>query len=112
MASTQYVYRTQRSISRSADCPFYLIMQLHSAWHVRQPGRSTALRAGDAVLVDASEKYELYFPQSVDRLSVQLPRAWVNRCLVDAPRTPRKPSRATRVGAALCRAVCCNWATT
>lgn len=85
VASTQDVYRTQRAISRSNECPFYLITQLHSAWHVRQHNRSTALRPGDAVLVHASERYELHFPQSVDCLSVQLPRAWVNGWLAHAP---------------------------
>lgn len=81
IATTQDVYRTPAAISRGGQQPFYLITQRDSVWHVRQGGHVAQLRAGDAVLVDSSQCYELHFPQAVACLSVQLPRGWVGQWL-------------------------------
>lgn len=80
-ASTQDVYRTRAAISRSARHPFYLITQRETAWHVRQGGHRVGLRPGDAVLVDSAQTYELHFPESVEVMSIQLPRTWVGEWL-------------------------------
>lgn len=80
-ASTQDVFRTRAGIARSARHPFYLITQRETAWHVRQGGHRVGLRAGDAVLVDSAQTYELHFPTSVEVMSIQLPRAWVGEWL-------------------------------
>lgn len=80
-ASTQDVYRTPVGIARSRALPFYLITQTEQPWQVRQGGRIVQLRAGDAVLVDSAQTYELHFPHSVTCLSVQMPRAWVGTWL-------------------------------
>lgn len=81
-ASTQDVYRTCAGIARSVRHPFYLITQRETAWHVRQGGHRVGLRPGDAVLVDSAQLYELHFPESVEVMSIQLPRAWVGEWLV------------------------------
>jgi AraC family transcriptional activator of tynA and feaB len=81
IACTQDVYRTSAGIAKSAQHPFYLITQRHSAWHVRQQGQLAHLRPGDVVLMDSAQRYELHFPESVAVMSVQLPRHWVGRWL-------------------------------
>lgn len=80
-ASTQDVFRTLASISRGACHPFYPITQRETAWHVRQGGHRAGLRPGDAVLVDSARTYELHFPESVEVMSIQLPRSWVGEWL-------------------------------
>lgn len=101
-ASTQDVYRTRAGIARSARHPFYLITQRQTAWHVRQGGHRVGLRPGDAVLVDSASLYELHFPESVEVMSIQLPRAWVGEWLarVDNP-APRVAFRDQGWGRAL-----------
>lgn len=101
-ATTQDVYRTPAAIARGRQHPFYLITQLRSSWHVRQGGHLTQLRPGDAVLVDSAQAYELHFPESVECLSIQLPRAWAGGWLaqLDA-RLPRVAARDRGWGRAL-----------
>jgi len=107
LATTQDVYRTPAAIARSRQHPFYLISQLHSAWHVRQGGHIAHLRPGDAVLVDAAQSYELHFPESVACLSIQMPRAWAGRWLAQlesrAPRVVARDRGWGRPLSALCR---------
>ncbi|MGE0100298.1 MAG: helix-turn-helix domain-containing protein [Hydrogenophaga sp.] len=80
-ASTQDVYRTRAGIARSASHPFYLITQRQTPWHVCQGGHRAGLRPGDSVLVDSARLYELHFPESVEVMSIQLPRSWVGQWL-------------------------------
>ncbi len=89
-ASTQDVYRTPAGIACSRQFHFYLIGQAESAWHVRQDGRVAHLRPGDVALVDSARPYELHFPDGVNCVSLQLPRAWVGQWLAQAEvRGPR-----------------------
>ena len=101
-ATTQDVYRTPAAIARGRQHPFYLITQLRSSWHVRQGGHLAQLRPGDAVLVDSARAYELHFPEAVNCLSVQLPRAWAGRWLsqLESPQ-PRLVARDRGWGRAL-----------
>lgn len=100
IACTQDVYRTSANIARSEQHPFYLIAQRDSAWHVRQQGHLA--RPGDEVLVDSAQRYELYFPESVAVMSVQLPRHWVGRWLTQVDSTgPRVVVRERGWGAGL-----------
>lgn len=105
-STTQDVYRTPAAIARGRQHPFYLITQLRSSWHVRQGGHLAQLRPGDAVLVDSGQSYELHFPDSVDCLSVQLPRAWAGRWLArldsGAPRVVHRDLGWGRALSALC----------
>jgi len=101
-ASRQDVYRTAGAIARGRQHPLYLITHLHSPWHVRQAGRLAQLRPGDAVLVDSAQCYELHFPQSVDCLSIQIPRAWAGRWLAQVDGAgPRTAARDQGWGQAL-----------
>jgi AraC family transcriptional regulator, positive regulator of tynA and feaB len=86
-ASTQEVYRTPANIARSSAQPFYLIAQTEQPWQVKQGGQRLQLRPGDVVLVDAAQPYELHFPNSVNCLSMQMPRSWVGQWLrtIDTP---------------------------
>ncbi len=81
LSSPSQAFRTQAAIARGKQAPFYLITQLHSAWHVRQGGHVAHLRAGDVALVDASQCYELHFPERVKNMSVALPTAWLGQWL-------------------------------
>ncbi len=81
LSSPADVYRTQSAIGRGKQAPFYLITQLHNPWHVRQGGHVVHLRAGDTVLVDSEQCYELHFPEAAKLMSVQLPRQWVGQWL-------------------------------
>lgn len=81
-ASPQDVLRTRREIARSTALPFYLISQASTSWQIKQGSRSDRLRAGDAVLVDSAQPYELQFPDASSCLSVELPRAWLASWLV------------------------------
>lgn len=89
-ASTQDVYRTPSGIARSRQLPYYLIGHAAAAWHVRQDGQVAHLRPGDVALVDSARPYELHFPEGVNVVSLQLPRAWVGQWLAQAEaRGPR-----------------------
>ncbi|RQO81066.1 helix-turn-helix domain-containing protein [Acidovorax sp. FJL06] len=89
-ASMQDVYRTPAGIARSQQLPFYLIGQSETAWHLRQDGQVAHLRPGDVALVDSARPYELHFPDGVNCVSLQLPRAWVGQWLAQAEaRGPR-----------------------
>ncbi|MBT9513591.1 MAG: helix-turn-helix domain-containing protein [Acidovorax sp.] len=89
-ATTQDVYRTPSGIARSRQLPFYLIGHAEAVWHVRQDGQVAHLRPGDVVLVDSARPYELHFPDGVNCVSLQLPRAWVGQWLAQAEaRGPR-----------------------
>ncbi len=83
-ASTQDVYRTPAGIACSRQFHFYLIGQAETAWHVRQDGQVAHLRPGDVALVDSARPYELHFPDGVNCVSLQLPRAWVGQWLAQA----------------------------
>lgn len=105
-ASTQDVYRTRAGVARSASHPFYLITQRQTPWHVRQGGHRVGLRPGDAVLVDSAHLYELHFPESVEVMSIQLPRAWVGLWLTQvdaaAPRVAQRDQGWGRALSGLC----------
>jgi AraC family transcriptional regulator, positive regulator of tynA and feaB len=81
LSSPSEAYRTQAAIARGKQAPFYLITQLHTPWHVRQGSHVAHLRAGDVALVDASQCYELHFPERVKNMSIALPTAWVGQWL-------------------------------
>jgi AraC family transcriptional regulator, positive regulator of tynA and feaB len=76
-------YRTQAAIARSKQAPFYLITQLHTPWYLCQGGHVAHLRAGDVVLLDTSQRYELHFPTAVKNMSIALPVTWVSQWLRD-----------------------------
>jgi AraC-like DNA-binding protein len=102
IASTQDVFRTPAAIARGDHHPFYLIAQHGSAWHVRQNGHTAHLRAGDAVLVDSAQPYELHFPESLTVMSIALPRHWVGRWLAQVDGVaPRMVARECGWGQAL-----------
>lgn len=102
IASTQDVFRTPAAIARGDRHPFYLIAQHGSAWHVRQHGHTAHLRAGDSVLVDSAQPYELHFPESLTVMSIALPRHWVGRWLAQVDGVaPRMVARERGWGQAL-----------
>lgn len=110
MACTQDVFRTPAGIARGGQHPFYLIAQQGNAWHVRQHGHAVHLRAGDAVLVDSAQAYELHFPESLMVMSITLPRHWVGRWLAQMESAvPRAVARERGWGQAL-SALCLQFA--
>ena len=110
IACTQDVFRTPSAIARGDQHPFYLIAQQGNAWHVRQHGHAAYLRAGDAVLVDSAQAYELHFPESLTVMSIALPRHWVGRWLAEVDSAaPRVVARERGWGQAL-SALCLQFA--
>ncbi len=83
--SAQDVYRTRRAIERSRSNFYYLLCKTDTAWSVEQEGRSARMLPGDAVLVDSRRSYAFHFVQSADTVSLELPTAWVESWLPDAP---------------------------
>ena len=100
VAQAQDVFRTRAGVARSSRHPYYLITQRERSWHVRQDGRLLQLRAGDLVLLDSSRPYELHFPERFSVMSIQLPRQFVGRWLVQ-PEAPRLIPRDQGWGAPL-----------
>jgi AraC family transcriptional activator of tynA and feaB len=102
VAQAQDVFRTRTGIARGSRHPYYLIAQRERNWHVRQDGRLLQLRPGDLVLLDSSRPYELHFPERFSVMSIQLPRAFVGRWLLQAEGpAPRLVSRDRGWGAPL-----------
>ena len=84
--SAQDVFRSAGAIAKSGENHYYLLSKPDSAWTVVQGPRSARMLPGDSVLIDSRQRYEFHFPLSADSVSIELPRTWVDRWLVDAGR--------------------------
>lgn len=76
----------------------YLIGDLHSAWQVRQDGRSATVDPGDFVLVDSRRPYEFLFDAGVHCVSLELPLHWVSYWIATPEAHVVQPFRRDRNG--------------
>ncbi len=103
-ASSQEVWRNRQVIARSRRQNFYLLHIHGDRMRVRQRDREAFVAQGNLVLVDSREPYQFSFPGRVDCLSVQIPPAFLDGFVADAPGgTARAICGTTGFGAALAR---------
>lgn len=103
-ASAQEVWRNRQFIARSRRQNFYLLHVHADRLRVRQRDREAFVGQGDLVLVDSREPYQFSFPDRVECLSVQIPPAFLDGFVPDAPDgTARTISGTAGFGAALAR---------
>lgn len=106
-ASEQWMRRTHAAIARS-HAPSVRLLQLRAGeFELQQYGRECRIQAGDCVLIDSEEPYEVSCSGRTVCLSVGFPKQWLSRWLPlpqmqVARRLPRQSW-----GAALARALSC-----
>ena len=81
VGSTQDVFRTRIAIARSADSCFYLLCKPDAPWAGGQKSGVSRLLAGDCMLFDSKQPYELHFAGSADVITLKLPVEWVESWL-------------------------------
>jgi len=106
-ASEQWMRRTHAGIARSQSSSVYLLQLRAGEFELQQHGRDCRIQAGDCVLIDSEEPYQLACPGRTVCLSVDFPRQWLSRWLPSpqlqaARRLPRHGW-----GAALARVLAC-----
>jgi AraC-like DNA-binding protein len=76
-ADTQTVYRTPARIAHSRYAAFFLL-RLHSGQlRLRQYGRESFIRAGDCVLIDCKEPYQLDCLPRTRCVALRCPQDWL-----------------------------------
>ena len=103
-ADAQQVRRTRAKIARSH--PGFLLMQLRAGRvQIRQAGHTAALAAGECILLDGKQPYEVACPEATRSCVLQLSEDWL-RGWVTSPEdlVPRRFARGGWDGA-LCAAV-------
>jgi AraC-like DNA-binding protein len=90
-AETQRVRRTRANLARSHQ-PVFLLMQLREGQvRLQQLGRETILRAGESVLIDGTEPYQLECPRATSSLALRLPEPWLTHWLPHPERFAARP---------------------
>jgi len=77
----QIVRRTSQSIARSRSAQLELVYLENGHLFLRQAGREAQLRAGECMLVDSREPYELTTAPESRNLSFHLPLKWLQQWL-------------------------------
>lgn len=90
-ATSQSVARSRRCISRSIQEAFLLVHLREGEFEFERHGQTTLVRAGDCVLMDSRERYEVRCPQPTSCLILHLPPQWLRGFL------PRPEAVAGRV---------------
>ncbi len=78
-AESQRVERTRAKIANSRYPVFFLLQLRAGRIGLRQLGREAHLRAGESVLIDGTEPYELICPEATSSLALRLPEPWLKR---------------------------------
>ena len=78
-AECQRVQRTRAKIARSRYPVFFLLQLRAGEILLRQLGREAHLHAGDSVLIDGTEPYQLFCPEATSSLALRLPEPWLKR---------------------------------
>ena len=85
-ASCQRVRRTQAKIARSGEAVFVLLQLRKGHMQLAQGAGSVQVSAGQSVLINAAEPYELQCPVATSALALRLPGPWLTRWLPDPER--------------------------
>jgi AraC-like DNA-binding protein len=94
------VWRTAHDLARGGRSVVFVNLPLHGRAVVAQHGRTHAGRAGDLMLIDATEPYRIDLPDGGRLLSLALPMDALRRVLRDLPArcaAPVQDSPATRL---------------
>ncbi len=78
-AESQRVERTRAKIAHSRYPVFFLLQLRAGQMRLRQLGREAQLHAGESVLIDGTEPYELVCPVATSSLALRLPEPWLKR---------------------------------
>ena len=106
-ASEQWMRRTKAGIARSQSHSVYLLQLRTGEFELQQYGRECRIQAGDCVLIDSEEPYELACPGRTVCLSVAFPRQWLSSWLPSPPQQAARRLPRQWWGAALARALSC-----
>jgi AraC family transcriptional activator of tynA and feaB len=80
-AASQHIRRTPAKISRTRY-PTYFLMQFRVGHGtLRQRGKEFQARAGECVLIDGTEPYDLDCPQATTAAILRMPEDWLRRWL-------------------------------
>ncbi len=78
-AESQRVQRTRAKIAHSRYPVFFLLQLRAGRIRLRQLGREAHLHAGESVLIDGTEPYQLVCPEATSSLALRLPEPWLKR---------------------------------
>ena len=80
-AASQRIRRTPAKISRTRYPTFFLVQFRVGNGLLRQRGREMQAHAGECVLINGTEPYELDCPQSTSAAILRMPEDWLRRWL-------------------------------
>lgn len=80
-AASQRIRRTPAKISRTRYPTFFLLQFRVGHGLLRQRGREMQTHAGECVLINGTEPYELDCPQSTSAAILRMPEDWLRRWL-------------------------------
>jgi AraC-like DNA-binding protein len=80
-AASQRIRRTPAKISRTRYPTFFLVQFRVGHGTLRQRGRELQAHAGECVLVDGTEPYDLECPQASTAAILRMPEDWLRRWL-------------------------------
>jgi len=83
-AESQRVHRTRAKIAHSRYPVFFLLQLRAGQIRLRQLGREAHLRAGESVLIDGTEPYDLVCPEATTSFALRLPEPWL-KCWIPYP---------------------------
>ena len=106
-ASEQWMRRTPLGIARSRSPSIYLLQLRAGEFQLQQYGRDCRVQAGDCVLIDSEEPYQLSCPGRTACLSVDFPRQWLSSWLPSPQAHVARKLPRQWWGAALGRALLC-----
>ena len=86
-AASQRIRRTLARIARTRYPAFFLLQFRRGHGLVRQGGRQVQAHAGDCVLIDGTEPYDLDCPQSTSAAVLRMPEEWLRHWLPDPERS-------------------------
>jgi AraC-like DNA-binding protein len=106
-ASEQWMRRTYAGIARTQSQSIRLLQLRAGEFELRQYGRGCRIQAGDCVLIDSQEPYELSCSGRTVCLSVGFPRQWLSNWLPSPHAQVARKLPRQWWGAALARALSC-----
>jgi AraC family transcriptional activator of tynA and feaB len=80
-AASQRIRRTPARISRTRFPAFFLVQFRIGHGLLRQRGKERHVHAGDCVLIDGTEPYDLECPQASSAAILRMPEQWLRRWL-------------------------------
>ncbi|MGH8259322.1 MAG: helix-turn-helix domain-containing protein [Steroidobacteraceae bacterium] len=78
-ADSQRIHRTRIKIAHSRYPVFFLLLLRAGRMRLRQLGREAYVGAGESILIDGTEPYELDCPEATSALALRLPEQWLER---------------------------------